>query len=141
MRRVLRRADDGRARGRARVARHLRIAPGDAADGQALGRGRLQRARRESVLPPAEGADGTTGRADRDSIVVAHDASAERDDERQPDSKDILKKTFADAKLQAEVEVYKAQHGWCPPDTTVYDRGESERAWGRMLDMFKKALA
>ena len=68
-------------------------------------------------------------------------AIAQGDDERQPDSKDILKKTFADAKLQAEVEVYKAQHGWCPPDTTVYDRGESERAWGRMLDMFKKALA
>jgi len=68
-------------------------------------------------------------------------AIAQGDDERQPDSKDILKKTFADAKLQAEVEVYKAQHGWCPPDTTVYDRGESERAWGRMLDMFKKELA
>jgi carboxymethylenebutenolidase len=32
-------------------------------------------------------------------------AIAQGDDERQPDSKDILKKTFADAKLQAEVEV------------------------------------
>jgi carboxymethylenebutenolidase len=68
-------------------------------------------------------------------------AIAQGDDERQPDSKDILKKSFADAKLMAEVEVYKAQHGWCPPDTTVYDRGESERAWGRMLAMFQKALA
>jgi carboxymethylenebutenolidase len=68
-------------------------------------------------------------------------AIAENDDMRQPESKDILKKAFADAKVTAEVEVYKAAHGWCPPDTTVYDKGESERAWGRMLAMFKTALA
>jgi carboxymethylenebutenolidase len=68
-------------------------------------------------------------------------AVAENDDMQQPESKDILKKTLADAKLQGEVEVYKAAHGWCPPDTTVYDRDESERAWGRMMAMFQKALA
>jgi len=68
-------------------------------------------------------------------------AIAENDDMRQPESKDILKKAFADAKVTAEVEVYKAAHGWCPPDTTVYDRGESERAWSRMMAMFQKALA
>jgi carboxymethylenebutenolidase len=68
-------------------------------------------------------------------------AVAENDDMRDPTSKDILKKAFADAKVTAEVEVYKAAHGWCPPDTTVYDRGESERAWGRMMAMFQKALA
>jgi carboxymethylenebutenolidase len=68
-------------------------------------------------------------------------AVAENDDMRDPTSKDILKKAFADANKKAEVEVYKAAHGWCPPDTSVYDRGESERAWGRMLAMFKTALA
>jgi len=68
-------------------------------------------------------------------------AVAENDDMRDPTSKDILKKAFADANKKAEVEVYKAAHGWCPPDSTVYDRGEAERAWGRMLDMFKTALA
>ena len=68
-------------------------------------------------------------------------AVAENDDMRDPTSKDILKKAFADAGKTAEVEVYKAAHGWCPPDTSVYDRGESERAWGRMLAMFKTALA
>jgi carboxymethylenebutenolidase len=68
-------------------------------------------------------------------------AVAENDDMRDPTSKDILKKAFADANKKAEVEVYKAAHGWCPPDTTVYDKGESERAWGRMLAMFKTALA
>jgi carboxymethylenebutenolidase len=68
-------------------------------------------------------------------------AVAENDDMRQPESKDILKKTLADAKLQGEVEVYKAAHGWCPPDTTVYNKDEAERAWGKMLAMFKKSLA
>jgi len=68
-------------------------------------------------------------------------AIAEGDDARQPESKSILKDAFAAAKIDAEVEVYKAAHGWCPPDTTVYDRAESERAWSRMLAMFDKALA
>ncbi len=68
-------------------------------------------------------------------------AVAENDDMREPNSKTILKDAFAAAKIDAEVEVYKAAHGWCPPDTTVYDRAESERAWSRMLAMFDKALA
>jgi carboxymethylenebutenolidase len=68
-------------------------------------------------------------------------AVAENDDMRDPTSKDILKKAFADANKKAEVEVYKAAHGWCPPDTSVYNKDEAERAWGRMLAMFKTALA
>jgi carboxymethylenebutenolidase len=68
-------------------------------------------------------------------------AVAENDDMRDPTSKTILKDAFAAANLDAEIEVYKAAHGWCPPDTQVYDRGESERAWSRMLAMFDKALA
>jgi carboxymethylenebutenolidase len=68
-------------------------------------------------------------------------AVAENDDMRDPESKNILKKAFADAKLNAEVEVYKAAHGWCPPDTQVYNRDEAERAWNRMMAMFQKALA
>ena len=68
-------------------------------------------------------------------------AIAENDDERDPDAKDTLKKSFADANLKAEIEVYPAGHGWCPPDTRVYNKEQSERAWKRMLVMFKKALA
>ena len=68
-------------------------------------------------------------------------AVAENDDMRDPTSKDILKKSFADANKKAEVEVYKAAHGWCPPDSTVYNKDEAERAWGRMLAMFKTTLA
>jgi carboxymethylenebutenolidase len=68
-------------------------------------------------------------------------AVAENDDMREPNSKTILKDAFAAAKLNAEIEVYPAAHGWCPPDSQVYDRAQSEKAWDRMLAMFKTALA
>jgi carboxymethylenebutenolidase len=68
-------------------------------------------------------------------------AVAENDDMREPDSKTVLKEEFAKAKLSAEVEVYPAAHGWCPPDTTVYNKDQAEKAWGRMLAIFSKALA
>ncbi len=67
-------------------------------------------------------------------------AIAENDDERDPDSKDVLKKAFADAKLSAEIEVYSAGHGWCPPDTKVYNQKQAEKAWARMLELFKQSL-
>jgi carboxymethylenebutenolidase len=68
-------------------------------------------------------------------------AVAESDDTRDPEAKNVLKAEFAKAKLDAEVEVYPAAHGWCPPDTTVYDHDQAEKAWGRMLARFGKALA
>jgi carboxymethylenebutenolidase len=68
-------------------------------------------------------------------------AVAENDDMREPNSKTILKDAFAAAKLNAEIEVYPAAHGWCPPDSQVYDGAQSEKAWDRMLAMFKTALA
>jgi carboxymethylenebutenolidase len=68
-------------------------------------------------------------------------AVAENDDMREPETKNVLKKAFADAKLNAEIEVYPAAHGWCPPDTQVYNKEQSEKAWGRMLALFEKALA
>jgi carboxymethylenebutenolidase len=67
-------------------------------------------------------------------------AIAEGDDSRQPEAKDVLRESFADAGLDAEVEVYPAAHGWCPTDTGVYDYDQAERAWGRMLALFSKAL-
>ncbi len=67
-------------------------------------------------------------------------AIAENDDQRDSDAKDVLKKSFADAKLAAEIEVYPAGHGWCPPDTRVYNEAQAEKAWARMLKLFEKAL-
>ena len=69
-------------------------------------------------------------------------AIADNDDEREPDSKNVLRETFDKAGLKAEIEVYKgAMHGWCPPDSQVYDEAQAERAWSRLLALFERALA
>ena len=68
-------------------------------------------------------------------------AVAENDDKTDPEAKNTLKKAFDDAKLKSEVEVYPAAHGWCPPDTQVYNMEAAEKAWGRMLALFKTSLA
>jgi carboxymethylenebutenolidase len=68
-------------------------------------------------------------------------AIAENDDQRQPEAKTTLHDAFAKAKLPAEIEVYAgAQHGWCPPDSAVYNHDQAEKAWSRMLVLFKTAL-
>jgi carboxymethylenebutenolidase len=66
---------------------------------------------------------------------------AQNDDQTDPESKNRLKEAFAAAHIPAEVEVYPAQHGWCPPDSQVYDQAQAERAWGRLLATFQTALA
>lgn len=66
---------------------------------------------------------------------------ASNDDMQRPTEKDVLKDTFAKADLQAEIEVYKGMHGWCPPDSTVYLEPDAEKAWGRLLALYGKALA
>jgi len=67
---------------------------------------------------------------------------ATNDDQRSPDEKNVLKETFATAKLPAEIEVYEnAAHGWCPPDSGVYNEPQAEKAWARLLALYSKALA
>ena len=69
-------------------------------------------------------------------------AIASNDDERRPQDKDVLKETFAKANLPAEIEVYAgAAHGWCPPDSGVYNEAQAEKAWSRLLALYGKALA
>jgi carboxymethylenebutenolidase len=69
-------------------------------------------------------------------------AIAENDDEREPEAKNVLREAFAEAGLPAEIEVYEgAAHGWCPPDSAVYNERQAERAWGRLLVLFENALA
>jgi len=69
-------------------------------------------------------------------------AIAANDDMRAPDEKNVIKETFMKANLPAEVEVYTgAAHGWCPPDSGVYNMASAEKAWTRLLDLYKKALA
>ncbi len=67
---------------------------------------------------------------------------AENDDMRSPNEKNVLKETFAAAKLPAEIEVYAgAAHGWCPPDSGVYNEPQAEKAWSRLIALYGKALA
>jgi carboxymethylenebutenolidase len=68
-------------------------------------------------------------------------AIATNDDARSPDDKNVMKETFEKAHLPAEIEVYKGAHGWCPPDTQVYNEQEAERAWSRLLVLYGKALS
>lgn len=68
-------------------------------------------------------------------------AVAENDDTKDPEAKVTLRAAFDTAKLPAEVEVYPAAHGWCPPDTQVYNAAQAERAWTRLLSTFGTALA
>ncbi len=69
-------------------------------------------------------------------------AIAANDDMGQPNEKNVLKETFAKANLSAEIEVYAgAAHGWCPPDSGVYNEPQAEKAWSRLLALYGKALA
>lgn len=73
---------------------------------------------------------------------------ASNDDMRQPDAKDKLKASFAAANVPAEIEVYSGSlHGWCVPDMPVqngmpiYNKADAERAWGKLVALYKTALA
>jgi len=73
---------------------------------------------------------------------------ASNDDMRQPDAKDKLKEAFVAAKNPAEIEVYsESLHGWCVSDMPVqggkpiYNKPDAERAWAKLLALYKKSLA
>ena len=73
---------------------------------------------------------------------------ASNDDMRQPDAKDKLKESFAAAKVPAEIEVYGASlHDWCVPDMPqqngmpIYNKADAERAWTKLLALYKAGLA
>jgi carboxymethylenebutenolidase len=74
-------------------------------------------------------------------------AVASNDDSRQPDAKDKLKEAFSAANVPAEIEVYKSLHGWCVPDmpaaadSPIYNKPEAEKAWAKLVALYKTALA
>jgi carboxymethylenebutenolidase len=73
---------------------------------------------------------------------------AANDDAQQPDAKTKLQEAFDAAKVPVEVEVYpQAQHGWCVPDMPkqangqpIYSKADADRAWGKLLALYKTAL-
>jgi carboxymethylenebutenolidase len=69
-------------------------------------------------------------------------AIAANDDQRAPTDKTVMKETFEKSGQPAEIEVYTgAAHGWCPPDSGVYNEPQAEKAWARLLALYGKALA
>jgi carboxymethylenebutenolidase len=75
-------------------------------------------------------------------------AIAASDDSKQPDAKDKLREAFAAAHVPAEIEVYSGTiHGWCVPDMPrhdgkpIYNKPDAERAWGKLLQLYRAALA
>jgi carboxymethylenebutenolidase len=69
-------------------------------------------------------------------------AIAENDDEKEPQARHVLRAAFDKAGVSAEIEVYEgALHGWCPPDSIVYNEVQAERAWGRLLALFERELS
>ena len=75
-------------------------------------------------------------------------AIAINDDAQQPDAKTRLKEAFDAAKVANEVEVYaEAQHGWCvvdmpkqPTGQPIYSKADAERAWSKLLALYKAGL-
>jgi carboxymethylenebutenolidase len=72
---------------------------------------------------------------------------AANDDAKQPEAKDKLKEAFGAAKGSAEIEVYpEALHGWCISDMPlregkpIYNKAEADRAWEKLLALYKTAL-
>jgi carboxymethylenebutenolidase len=74
---------------------------------------------------------------------------AANDDMQQPDAKTKLKDAFEAAKVPAEIEVYsQSQHGWCVRDMPkqangqpIFNQPDADRAWGKLLALYKAALA
>jgi len=72
---------------------------------------------------------------------------AANDDQRQPEAKDKLRAAFAAGSVPVEIEVYPARHGWCVPDmpteagAPIYSAADAERAWGKLLALYRSALA
>ena len=74
-------------------------------------------------------------------------AIAANDDQKQPDAKDKLHEAFAAAKVAAQIEVYPGtKHGWCVPDMPqqngepIYSKPDAERAWSKLMALYKAAL-
>lgn len=108
-----------------------------------------------AAMPERIGAGGSfhggglaTDRADSPHLLIPKTqagfliAIAENDDEKDPNAKVLLREAFDNADATAEIEVYKGTlHGWCPPDSPIYNEAQAERAWARLMDLFKRELA
>lgn len=63
-------------------------------------------------------------------------AIAQNDDAKAPGEKTALREAATAGRINAEIEVYPADHGWCVPDSPSYNQAEAERAWTRLLALY-----
>ena len=75
--------------------------------------------------------------ADDAKVLIA---IARNDDERAPGDKDALRAAAAAAGADVEIEVYDGDHGWTVLDSPVYAQAAAERAYGRLLALYRSAL-
>jgi carboxymethylenebutenolidase len=67
-------------------------------------------------------------------------AIAKNDDANAPADKDKLRAAAAAADLDLEIEVYDGDHGWTVLDSPAYAEAAAERAFGRLLALYRSAL-
>lgn len=69
-------------------------------------------------------------------------AIASDDDKREPDAKDKLIAALKSANVRAELELFPdALHGFTVPDSkNVYNKPEADRAWSKLVALYKAAL-
>jgi carboxymethylenebutenolidase len=67
-------------------------------------------------------------------------AIAKNDDANAPADKDKLRAAAAAADLDLELEVYDGDHGWTVLDSPAYAEAAAERAFGRLLALYRSAL-
>ena len=67
-------------------------------------------------------------------------AIARDDDRNAPCDKDALKAAADAAGRQAEVKVYRGDHGWTVADSPAYNYDEDDASWEALLDLYEAAL-
>ena len=88
------------------------------------------------LVRDGEGSPHRLLRADAHYLI----AISQDDDAKAPADKTALRSAADAARTTAEVEVYPADHGWCVPDSPAYDEPQAERAWARLLALYREAL-
>ncbi len=63
-------------------------------------------------------------------------AVARNDDARDAGEKDRFTAAATAAGRTAEAVVYPADHGWCVPDSPVYDAAQADLAWEQLLGLY-----
>jgi carboxymethylenebutenolidase len=74
------------------------------------------------------------------TMAAYYVALARPDDAREPGDKDDLKAAFANAGLDATVEVLAGGHGFAVPDNPAYDETSAKTSWAAALALLHKAL-